>query len=1094
MGIDTSKILLNGLLDYSGVKIGQGRVLLDSDFNELNDVLDRRLRAVASDVLGRATVSATTPDAFEIEAAAGGLTIGVGRLYVDGLCAECHGAPSAAAADRVLDPVLDEARFAQPVPYAAQPYYPQPDPLPTTGMHLVYLDVWKRPVTHLEEPDLVETAIGVDSGARDQVAWQVRILPADAGSDATCATPDADLPGWADLIAPSTGVLTTGTYNVPPSEDPCELPPTGGYRGEANQTYRVEIHDPGLPGAGATFKWSRENKSVGSRVASLVNGGEVEVESLGRDDILSFKTGDWVEFMNDYREFALKQGGEMRKIVVDSATRRLTFAPPLPADMAPGPFPDSVSPAARNLRVRRWDHKGKVFRTGAGSPVQIQDLNSGTSGVIAIPAAATTFILENGVTVQFDSTGAKGFRIGDAWVFAARTTDASVELLDRARPREIWHNYARLAMWDAAKGTLTDCRNKWPPAGGDDCSCTACVTADSHNKGIFTIQAAVDKVKPTGGSVCLGPGQYVLTEPVRIDGAAALTIRGQGLASLIVAADGAFEIVNSFLVGIENLGIFARGDRPAIGVDSAIGLSLNRLVMAVLGDDQGVAIGLSGAVAAASIEDNVIFASNGIVALTAGELVPGSTAPIGDFKVLFTAALKIDDNIFLCDTRAISLDGNTAFFLGTRITGNSILGARQTAVSTLGYGLPNSSITISRNDLVSVGSGIRCSGDGIWIEGNKLDSRAGSRQGRTIGIALAQGLDPDGSGECNLLSNQIAGFDDGIVFAAPVRCAIVKMNIVANCAGGIVSTDDSNARMLSIENNQLRDIEAIEGMPTASLVGIGVLRATSATIAGNTIRSLGLRSPGATLRVAIQTAGGERARIIGNEAIEIGPAGTFSGQAIGILLTAPLTDFEIVNNRIERELVTADGPGGDWRAVFVGSAKPPPFSAPGTATGTGTATTTTTAAAAAATAAARNAAAPVSDAPLGALAAINFGVLNVTLGTFFDVSFTSRFGPSGSILGNVLKARGLPPAVEVSAHYCLFNDNRVGATGAIGAGVALNSVVAVVNANRVVMGRPSINIAASPAGSTVLGNVTTGGIILGGSSLTTPWAALNMTA
>jgi len=60
------------LLDYAGVELQQGRVLLDADANELMAVADRRLRALASDTLGRATVSSTTPDAFKMMVAAGG--------------------------------------------------------------------------------------------------------------------------------------------------------------------------------------------------------------------------------------------------------------------------------------------------------------------------------------------------------------------------------------------------------------------------------------------------------------------------------------------------------------------------------------------------------------------------------------------------------------------------------------------------------------------------------------------------------------------------------------------------------------------------------------------------------------------------------------------------------------------------------------------------------------------------------------------------------------------------------------------------------------------------------------------------------------
>ena len=99
-------------------------------------------------------------------------------------------------------------------------------------------------------------------------------------------------PDGSIYIAPSTGTLTTGTYEVPPDEDPCELPPTGGYRGLENQLYRVQIHDPGLAGTGATFKWSRENGSVAVRVQAVVSSTELTLESLGRDDVLGFKSGD----------------------------------------------------------------------------------------------------------------------------------------------------------------------------------------------------------------------------------------------------------------------------------------------------------------------------------------------------------------------------------------------------------------------------------------------------------------------------------------------------------------------------------------------------------------------------------------------------------------------------------------------------------------------------------------------------------------------------------------------------------------------------------------------------------------------------------
>src|SRR5260221_12756593 len=108
MAADLSRVRLNPLLDYAGVDLKQGGVLLDADANELVAIVDRRLRALASDTLGRATVSSTTPDAFKTTVVAGALQIGKGRLYVDGLLAESHGAPSTDPAKRSFDSLLAE--------------------------------------------------------------------------------------------------------------------------------------------------------------------------------------------------------------------------------------------------------------------------------------------------------------------------------------------------------------------------------------------------------------------------------------------------------------------------------------------------------------------------------------------------------------------------------------------------------------------------------------------------------------------------------------------------------------------------------------------------------------------------------------------------------------------------------------------------------------------------------------------------------------------------------------------------------------------------------------------------------------------------
>lgn len=1069
MGTDFSRVRLNPLLDYAGVELKQGGLLIDADANELADILDRRLRALASDVLGRATVSSTTTNAFKIDAPGGTLTIGKGRLYVDGLLAENHGAVSNDPAKRLFDDLMAEPQYADPIDYAQQPYFPNPPALPESGRHLVYLDVWNREVTYLEQPDLVESAVGVDASSRVQTVWQVRVVDEDAGQGTTCSSPDSDLPGWEDIIAPSTGVLTTGTFEVAPVDDPCELPPTGGYRGLENQLYRVEIHDAGQPGGTATFKWSRENASIGSRVASIVSGSELELASLGRDDILSFKTGDWVEIIDDEREFS-QAPGEIRQITVAAATRRIQFTPALPAAMLPSSFPNSAFADARNLRVRRWEQAGRIFRTDpSGTPVEVQDLDAPAStGVVAVPGPNVTLLLENGITVTFDATGPEGFHSGDYWVFAARTADASVELLDRAPPRGIHHHYARLGIWDVSTGTVTDCRHPWPPAGGEghDCACTACVTAESHATGQLTIQDAVNQAAQTGGTVCIGPGQYALREPVRMVGIRSVRVRGQGPATVIVAAGSAFLIRNSLAVAVENLVILSLARQPAISVQSAIGLTLRQLLIAVIenSDFRASAIALQGIVATTSIAENVIFAPTGILAND-----PSAPSDDGDEQTAFliAAAVAIDDNVLWCSRQAVVLDGAVLHILNTRVTGNDVLACSNFAVTALGFGLAGCSLVVKGNSLSVAGGGIRCGIDGAWIGDNKLvNSNSGNA---AIGISLAAGLDKNGSDQCQVIANQISGFElAAIVIEAPVLDLIVKLNIIADCGNGILSTDEADVGSVSIENNHLRDIDGIREGALPVIVGIGAIRARSATIAGNTLRGIGVQSPQALVRAGILTIAVQRARVHGNEITELAPPGDFLGRAGGIMLLAPLADAEVAHNRVERDAIPATQPGsGQWQAlVMLASATQPAISK----------------------------ASAFTSVRLDQDRTLVLGETRAFITNFAFAPVADRpVGPSGSVLGNVFNARGDAPVTEIALAQCLFSDNRVDAHLNRKIAVTIAAPLVIVDSNRVTGDELSILITeATSKSAAVLGNITTRSIALSGSGLSDPWAALNL--
>jgi hypothetical protein len=1078
MSADFSRVRMNPLLNYAGVELKQGAVLLDADANELVGILDRRLRALASDVLGRATVGANTPDAFRITlgstpTGAATLLIGPGRLYVDGLLAENHGREL--PAERTFDPLLGEPCFSQPVAYDDQPYLPRRDKLPAGGRHIVYLDAWNRELTHLEQPGLVEPAVGVETSSRLQTIWQVKVLPGEIPGDVTCGTPDNDIRAWAEHIAPSEGRLTTGTFEVADVRDPCELPPTGGYRGLENQLYRLEIHDGG-PAGTATFKWSRENASPGSRIVSFVSASELELESLGRDEVLGLRDNDWVEILDDARELA-GLPGEMRRIsIVPNKLRHIALHAALPVDLAPASFPDGNFAREHNLRLRFWNQRDLVSRTGTnGSTVPQVDLNATPlRGVITVPVGNQTLLLENGVTVDFRGTGARGFRTGDYWVFAARTADASVEKLDQAPPRGIHHHYTRLAIWDAgANAAPTDCRHPWPPAGGDDCGCTQCVSVEDHNQGRFTIEDAVQRVQRTGGTICLQPGLYQLEGPITVKGARSVRIKGQGAATVLRAAIGAFRLEDSMGLSIENMAMIITSDKmPGISIRSCIGVALRELVL-LSADPQSrtSAIALSGMVAGFTLRDSLVVGPVGLRALD-------RAAPEGA-QVLISAAMRIEDNVFWCSRQAIDFTGLAGHLLGTHISDNEFLGARATAITLAGAALPGAAVRVTGNTLNVSGPGIRCAVDGAWISDNKLHCASpGNAQEKVIaGIILDRAVDANGSDQCQVLANQISGFTDaGVLIDAPVRDLICKLNIIEKCGNGIVMTNGSPAGQVSIENNHLRDIgsERANSALGPTIDGIRVTRAASANIAGNTLRGIGTQAVRGVDRVAgIAQLAVRGIRVTGNDITEVGPPTAVPIPVLGgIVVLAPYEASEIAGNHISRDAASAAEDTMSWSAVYVDEPGPTRPSL------------------------------HVGDFTVVHLATARHLVLAGThaFATEATLDFSDAAAPvprrsSVSMRGNTVRARGSRPAVAIEATANVqFSDNRCELTGRGSAAVQISAPAAVVSANVVVGFEDAIRINADIKHVTVLGNATRGRIVIGQNTTLagTPWEALNV--
>ncbi len=1067
--------------DFAAVLMQQGRVLLDADWNEFVEILDRRRRAETVDTIGRGTVPTETPDAFRVEIDGGNLLIGPGRLYLNGLLAENHG-----TGPQVWNGVLAELSGEGSVRYDAQPYFPEAGalaPLPQGGgPHLVFLKVWQREVTPLQRPDLIESAVGVDSTTRWQTVWQVRVLP-EVGEEVTCATPDSDLPAWHAEIAPSGGRLSTGTTEVDDEEDPCIVPPTGGYKGLENRLYRVEVHTVDAAG-NATFKWARHNASIATAVRTI-NGTDLTVDLVGHDAELRFSTGDWVEVTDDVRELG-GLPGILRQIAdVTDATRTITLAEALPA----GTFPTSVGGATlegRRTRLRRWDQKGQIRTTDGTVHADLDDASLG--GVIPVATDGTSLLLEDGIHVTFSlaSAGTR-FRPGDHWVFIARSADASIEILEAAPPRGIHAHYCRLGLV-TFPGTVIDCRTFWPPSfeGEGGCGCTVCVSPESHESGVLTIQQAINQVRATGGTVCLDTGIYNLPQSfLNIEGAQSVRLIGKGWRTILThTGPGAtIHIRSSIGFTMERLTILTSRLQPGtadVAIENSMDVSLQDCYFLQAGGREvaKAAIGLSGVVLHTRIQDNVFFSAGGV----AGASIESGDGEV-DNTLLATLGLRIERNQMLCTDFGIRLRGFSLHLGDTVIAENFITDAQHGGIVTTGYVgaevFHGSRLEVQGNVLRVSGDAITCGVDAARIEGNDIGQESVSRSRH--GIVLSDGLAGLPLKRLQITQNRITGLEEhGILIDTDLASGLIKLNQLEDLEGfGLLMTADATAEELAIENNQFLATANMtrarsDDRPLAGAVHL--VRVRDLQLIGNTVRDTGLQAENAPRLAGIQLVVVGRAHLSGNRIVNLGPVRGAVRDTVSLAVLGTHLDLIATENfLIRHESTAASGDNTLWRALQI-LPQPPPRENGEPGTGT-------------------------SDLPTGGAVAWGAGmeylVGNRRLGA------TPIAPGTCSLRGLRLDGSSPVPLVQVSSGRLTFSDNAVRLTRTVGLMAELRGQYIVFSGNHFEAAQPidgavahlfvptpdTVTHVPEPTQYTALGNILSGTLHINGQRLPQPLRA-----
>lgn len=446
--IDIARDSFDPRKNFSRVLKQQGRVELESDWNEQAAITLRYLRLMMCDLIGphagpsddcgfRVLVKHDLEppgQRFDEQTSAllrgleaGDFVLSRGRYYLSGLLCENH----------------------SPLPYTDQAARRcRPLGLEPNHCHLVYLDVWEREVTALEDDDIREVALGgADTAARMKVVWVVRSARVDRK---VVESPKSSPPNWTEhlhkLQLTHRGAMSARARAASPDAYAESAVNEGRYRGLENQLYRVEVHH-GTEGT-ATFKWSRDNGTVAFAVEQFTRASgnvQVTLTAPGRDDTAALNVGDAVEF-NDASGGDHDLAGVMFEVVAADMANRLATLYPLSPLEGKAATPETRPADDGRLILRRWDHlagarkrSGPVFSGGA---VEIQE--------------DRWLPLEDGIEVFFKSTKSSSnhYRTGDYWLVPARVATGDVDWprhggTPRAMPPHgVEHHYAPLALID----------------------------------------------------------------------------------------------------------------------------------------------------------------------------------------------------------------------------------------------------------------------------------------------------------------------------------------------------------------------------------------------------------------------------------------------------------------------------------------------------------------------------------------------------------------------------------------------------------------------------------------------------------------------
>ena len=541
---------------YTGVVMQQGRVVLDRDFNTLREVIDRRDAEVTRDVVG----PCGTPD--------DGFAIAPRRRVIPLLLRRGIGSPPLSPPGEDFDVAIgggtmyvggirvEWPRTVNNAPasysYFAQPDWLEPRPAPAPATEIVWLQLDEHEVSATEDPDLLDAALGgPDTTQRLRILRTVRRAAVGA---TTCQ------PAWAALLKqwlaqgyafdaqhmrrlPQARMQVAFTAPLSTS-NPCDPIATGGFLGAENQLIRVKWTPPQGSATSGTLLWGYDDASFLYRATADQSGTRLSLARTPPDAYHFPGTGQYVEVLRTTALIgagAEQQAEEDGVLVPRCVAEETGFVTTLAAPYDPTasdnalilsqPLPAGYLEESEPLFVRVWQGGGAMAASG------------GTMELVDPVANAST-----GLVVTLSVPGGSVIAAGSYWMMALRpATPQSVlpaSLLASPQPPDgprSWACPLAVVEWPNAAydPVIHDCRVKFDdlvtltarPRG----CCTVSLSPDDMSID-RTLQSVIDGLSAPA-TLCLAPGTYQLTEPLRIGPSqAGLTIVAENGATLAAAA------------------------------------------------------------------------------------------------------------------------------------------------------------------------------------------------------------------------------------------------------------------------------------------------------------------------------------------------------------------------------------------------------------------------------------------------------------------------------------------------------------------------------------------------------------------------------